>query len=216
MNDFFTKLGRIKHEIVLLSLLIVLFGPLFVSEEINELINPLFFAQTLFVGIILFENKRILKYLFIGFLIIVLSLYLLNFFSDAIQLKLIPRGIYIASFLVIAYETYIQIYRTKEVSRAMVSAVFTGFILLCLIAGLYFALIEAIAPNSFSNLGSPAEQYGNLSYFSFITTLTIGYGDIVPLTLHAKKATMLIGLIGNFYSVIVTGIIIGKYLNRKD
>ncbi|MDG1913330.1 MAG: ion channel [Crocinitomix sp.] len=108
-----------------------------------------------------------------------------------------------------------QIYWTEEVSSAMISAVFTGIILLCLIAGLYFMLIELVSPNSFSNLASPSEQYNNLSYCSFITTLTIGYGDILPLTLHAKKATMLIGLVGNFYSVIVTGIIIGKYLKHK-
>jgi hypothetical protein len=215
MNETFAKLAGIKHQIVLFSLLVVLFGPLFIGQEVTDIIQPLLFAQTIFAGIILFNDNQIIKPVCIIFLILVLLLYILDFFSDAVQLKVIPRGIYIICFILISYETYMQIYQTKEVSSSMISAVFTGFILLCLIAGLYFMLIELVTPNSFSNLGSPSEQYNNLSYYSFITTLTIGYGDILPLTLHAKKATMLIGLVGNFYSVIVTGIIIGKYIQQK-
>ncbi|NOQ72068.1 MAG: hypothetical protein GQ574_08710 [Crocinitomix sp.] len=216
MNETFARLAGIKHEIVLFSLLVVLFGPLFISVEITEIFHPLLFAQTIFAGIILFNDNKILKNVFIVFLILLLILYALSFFSDSFQLRAVPRGIYIICFIAISYETYIQIYRAEQVSRAMISAVFTGFILLCLISGLYFTLIESVTPHSFSNLGSPSEHYNNLSYFSFITTLTIGYGDILPLTMHAKKATMLVGLAGNFYSVIVTGIIIGKYLSHKN
>ena len=83
-------------------------------------------------------------------------------------------------------------------------------------ASLFFLIIEIQSPESFSGIGTKEENYQNLTYFSFITTLTIGYGDIVPLTFQAKKAVMLIALLGNFYTVIVTGIIIGKYLNQKS
>lgn len=216
MNETFARLSGIKHEIILFSLLAVLFGPLFIGNELTELFQPLLFAQTIFAGIILFNDNKIIRPIFLIFFIILIVLFVTDIFSDAVQLKMIPRGIYIVCFILISYETYMQIYRTKEVSSTMISAGFTGFILLCLIAGIYFMLIESISPHSFSNLGEPNEQYNNLSYFSFITTLTIGYGDILPLTMHAKKATILVGLIGNFYSVIVTGIIIGKYINNKD
>ncbi|WP_298511081.1 potassium channel family protein [uncultured Kordia sp.] len=53
-----------------------------------------------------------------------------------------------------------------------------------------------------------------LMYFSYITLLTIGYGDIVPVTAIARKATILIGLIGQIYLVIITSIIVGKYINQ--
>ena len=55
----------------------------------------------------------------------------------------------------------------------------------------------------------------NLNYFSFTTLLTIGFGDIAPLSLIAKRAVMFIGLLGHFYTVFVTGIIIGKYLTAN-
>ena len=53
-----------------------------------------------------------------------------------------------------------------------------------------------------------------LMYFSYITMLTIGYGDILPTNLLAQKAAVLIGLIGQFYLVIITAIIVGKYINQ--
>jgi hypothetical protein len=56
----------------------------------------------------------------------------------------------------------------------------------------------------------------NLNYFSFTTLLTIGYGDILPLSLLARRAVMLIGLAGHFYTVFVTSIIIGKYLSANN
>jgi voltage-gated potassium channel len=42
-------------------------------------------------------------------------------------------------------------------------------------------------------------------YFAFITGLTIGYGDIVPITLAGRIACVFIGLVG----VTFTGIIVG-------
>jgi hypothetical protein len=45
--------------------------------------------------------------------------------------------------------------------------------------------------------------------------LTIGYGDITPVSLIAKRVVMFMGLAGHFYTVFITSIIIGKYLSLK-
>ena len=88
-----------------------------------------------------------------------------------------------------------------------------GFVLLCLIGTFLFYQIDVELPNSFSNTGQGEAILTNLNYFSFTTMLTIGYGDITPLTLVAKRAVMLMGLTGHFYTVFITSIIIGKYLS---
>jgi hypothetical protein len=46
--------------------------------------------------------------------------------------------------------------------------------------------------------------------------LTIGYGEIVPATPVAQKAAILTGLMGQFYLVIVTAIVVGKYLINTE
>ncbi|WP_431130424.1 ion channel, partial [Flagellimonas flava] len=41
-------------------------------------------------------------------------------------------------------------------------------------------------------------------YYAYITLMSIGYGEIVPAIPIAQKAAMLVGLMGQFYLVIVT------------
>ena len=110
---------------------------------------------------------------------------------------------------------YHKIYASKIVGRELIAAVFSGFIMLSTIGSFIFLSIEVYSPNSFSNLGEGIAKYHNIRYFSFITTLTIGYGDIVPISNVAKNFTILLGLAGNFYSVIVTGIVLGKFVSEK-
>ena len=82
--------------------------------------------------------------------------------------------------------------------------------------------IEIIYPNSFSgitthaiNIG-PSEISDSLMYYSYITLMTIGYGDILPTTPIAQKAAIFIGLIGQFYLVVLTAIVVGKYINQSS
>jgi hypothetical protein len=58
----------------------------------------------------------------------------------------------------------------------------------------------------------------NILYYSFITLLTIGYGEITPIIPIAQKAAILVGLMGQFYMVIITGVVIEKYIfkSRKN
>lgn len=210
------ELPVVKHELLLLSLLILLFGQLFIPPAYHELTRPLLFIQTIFAGVILFYEKKRWRNVFIALLITTIIMELVTYFNNDIEINSATGVIYMFFFLSVSVETYRQMYNTKEVGVAMIAAVFSGFILLCMIASLFFMIIEIFHPESFSNLGSGDDKFQNLTYFSFITTLTIGYGDIAPLTMHAKKATMLIALLGNFYTVFVTGIVIGKYLNQKS
>jgi len=53
-------------------------------------------------------------------------------------------------------------------------------------------------------------------YYTYITLMTIGYGDISPATPLAKKAAVFIGLWGQFYLVIITAVVVGKYIGGQQ
>ncbi len=83
--------------------------------------------------------------------------------------------------------------------------------------GLFFALIythmEYRYPGSFTGVGgdpsSPeANLYPAFTYYSFVTLTTLGYGDITPVTEHARTLAWFEALLGQLYlAVMVAGFV---------
>ncbi|MDB9961511.1 potassium channel family protein [Oceanihabitans sp.] len=91
----------------------------------------------------------------------------------------------------------------------------SGYISLGLLGFFTFFCIELVSPGSFVGILvdlTIEDKIDDLLYFSYITIMTIGYGDISPATEIARSTTVLFGIIGQFYLVIVTAVVIEKYI----
>ena len=68
-------------------------------------------------------------------------------------------------------------------------------------------------PGSFRGIdtASRASIYLDLVYFCSIVLTSIGFGDITPAHHVSKLATSILGVSGQTYSVVLVGILIGKY-----
>ena len=105
---------------------------------------------------------------------------------------------------------------TKEVRLNVVIGSFCGYLLLSMIALFSFLLVEIMVPNGFYGLGDGiSEQYTQLSYFSFVTLTSIGFGDIYPLHDSSRLTVAFFGMLGQFYMVAVVGIIISKFTSNN-
>lgn len=202
---------RKKYELLLLSFMLLIFGNTF-TEHIR-ITSTIDIYQNMVIGMLVFYHKKWLRNTAI---ILIIVSALLNLFASRmafIDMKSWQGIIYLAFFILVAVEVFKMVLYSKRVSRELLSASLCGFVLLCLIGTFLFYQIDVELPNSFSNTGKGGDILMNLNYFSFTTLLTIGYGDIIPLSLVAKRAVMLMGLAGHFYTVFITSIIIGKYLS---
>lgn len=79
-----------------------------------------------------------------------------------------------------------------------------GAILLYLNIGLIslFCFVALAVPNAFTGLGPLKDNLavvGNLTYFSFVTLTSVGYGDIVPLHPYARSLANIEAIIGQLY-----------------
>lgn len=203
-----------KYEILLVSFLILLFGDIFFPEGLDAM--PILMLQNVLASIVIFYGFKKWRVLLIILLLFLVSLEVLGFIIDVSNSRQMFSVAYIIYFLFLSYEVYRQIIVNKEVGFGMIAAVLCGFIILGLIAGSVFVIQEAVHPNSFNNLSAGDGAFSDLIYFSFITILSIGYGDITPASDIAQKMAMFFGLIGYFYGVVAIGIIMGKYLSRKS
>ena len=85
-----------------------------------------------------------------------------------------------------------------------------------------YALIDIVAPSSFISSIQGKEGLINLAssdldriYFSFITLLTVGYGDIVPASPSAKLTTIIEGFIGQVYLVVMIARLVGMHVSQN-
>lgn len=84
-------------------------------------------------------------------------------------------------------------------------------------AGLAFAFtyaaIDEVAPNEFLSTGT-SEQATDYIYFSFVTMLTIGYGDFTPATDFGKMMVIIQALLGQILLVVLIAYLVGAVVVR--
>jgi hypothetical protein len=181
---------------------------------------PLLLLINIISGVILVYKNKIVFRVLMTLLILSTSLVLLEIISPSINtnLKYIKLIAYFAFYAIVTIEIINQIWKTKVVSKNVILGLMAGYISLGLLAFFLCLSIEVMHPNSFSGLvydiSANADLLDQLMYFSYITLMSIGYGDILPITATAQKATVFIGLIGQFYLVVLTAIVVGKYINQ--
>lgn len=92
-----------------------------------------------------------------------------------------------------------------------------GYVHLGLTAGQIATFIQVVAPRSFS-LGRilPGEELvERLTYFSFVTLGSIGYGDVIPRTPNAEFFSVCLSITGTLYVSLVIGLLLSRYINDQ-
>ena len=122
-------------------------------------------------------------------------------------------------FLVFSTATLLRgySYKDEKVSSDSIYGAFCGYLLLGMIFGNVYCLVEWLRPESFSGGANIVSQLQNqnqrhflLVYFSFVTLTSVGYGDITPASDAARGLAVVEALCGQFYVAVLIGELIGK------
>ena len=212
-----------RFTIFLVSLIAILFGSLFFPPGLHELVfGPLFFIINIMAGTLLISKKKVQRRIFITMLLITILTYILAavFKPEAVNFTYVRFIMLFLFYSMVTLEVIGQVWSSTRVNKNVILGLISGYICLGLLGFFICTSIELIQPGSFSGLVprevNPGENTEGLIYYSYITLLTIGYGDIVPLTRLSRSATLLVGLLGQFYLVIITAIVVGKFISQTN
>lgn len=216
------KLYPYRFEIFFFSQIAILFGSLLVPASFFEaFVSPILFQVNLLAGILLLSKKRKLMW----FLVLLLVITGITLGSDLIAAKnkdlfdFMQLAAYFLFYIVVTFEIIKQVWESEIINKNVILGLISGYIAIGLVGFFICISIEMIHPASFSGLvltnANPEAITEELMYFSYITLTTIGYGDILPVTPLAHKAAILIGLVGQMYLVVITAIVVGKYINQS-
>jgi len=89
-----------------------------------------------------------------------------------------------------------------------IAAAIAVYLLLGLLWARLYELVKLIDPGAFKIAHD--EGLSTLFYFSFVTLVTIGYGDVVPVSLVARNLAILEGLTGQLYLVILISSLVAE------
>ena len=93
--------------------------------------------------------------------------------------------------------------------------------LIRLIFGHVFCLVELLAPGSFRGGEAVADSFQNedarrslLNYLSFVTLTTVGFGDVSPATSATRWLAVVEAILGQFYIAILVAELVGKRVGQ--
>lgn len=208
-----------RFRLFLASQLLILFGALVFSSELHDnWIAPLLNIESLLAGLILLSKKKRV----FGLVLLLLLLAIVFFISEvtggtrSYRFNVFILGSFFLFHIIVTKELILQIWTAKKINEETILGLISGFISLGFVGFFICLITEVLVPATFilPENGVPVAQ--NLMYFSYVTLLTIGYGDILPANVLGQKIVVLIGLAGQMYLVVLTSIVIGKYISQKE
>lgn len=216
------KLYKYRFLIFFFSQLSILFGSLiFPTSFFEEALVPALFLINIASGILMISKTKLLFWLYTSLFAISLVVYGLdmvqrNAMESNFGIRLVVYFIFYAS---VSISIIRQVWKAKRVNRNVIVGLMSGYISLGFIAFFMFSSIELYQSGSFAGITEQgfdlADKLDSLLYYAYITMLTIGYGDIVPIAPIAQKAAILVGLMGQFYTVIITAVVVEKYIKHS-
>ncbi|WP_371270403.1 ion channel [Flavobacterium sp.] len=144
-------------------------------------------------------------------------------FQDKILFLLIVSCVYTIFFAFIFYQIFFFLINPVVFSTDVLSAAGCGFLLLIEVFAFLFQFLFYKNPEclNIELTQNASVNFTNLVYFVTVSLTTIGFGDIAPTAHYTKLITALMGLIGTFYTVVLTGILISNFApnlikNKKE
>lgn len=217
-EQFFTKN---KYELLLFALVQHLFVGIMLRDMENY-VKVIWPINMIIVGIasigVFIEKgrfKKIIKNTL--FLLVLLMPLSLSFIENSPQFMTTISAVYVLFFLFIFLEIIRFLLKPSYINTDIISASACGYFLLIEVN--VFLMQIFFYNNSHSikgiDMSSTSAVYMDLVYFCSITITSIGFGDILPNSHVTKLVTALFGIIGQFYTVVLVGILISKFSSSR-
>ncbi|PZX43305.1 ion channel [Nonlabens dokdonensis] len=222
MNKTFQVAQNYKYEILLVALLAHLYiGVILIDMSFyTKVIWPL---NMLILGVasigVFMEKGRVRNTIKNILLILVILLPIsIPFLGTAPYFMPVLSLVYTVFFGYIFIEILRFLIKPSYINTDILSASACGFFLIIEVAVFLLQAVFYMDTSSIKGLttGAPALVYMDLVYFSSITVTSIGFGDITPIAHTTKLLVSVLGVFSQFYSVVLIGILISKFVSKED
>jgi hypothetical protein len=209
--------GPCTYLLLLLLGLILLFP--FLEEGIfARTLLGILFSTVLLVGAFATRQTRWGFILKLGLALLGVGLQWTALWGGSIAILNLAGIAYAASLAVSFIGVLRYILQRGPITADKLHGALAGYILLAFVWSFVYALLEISSAGSFGpshlDFGQPGTFF-KLIYFSLTTLTTTGYGDVLPLTNHARSLVMVEEFSGVFYVGVVIARLAGLYPSNQ-
>ena len=218
--------GKLFDIILLVAIILSIIGVMLESvEEIDKKYHELIIAFEWGFTILftieyffrIYAVNRPFKYIFsfmgIVDLLAIIPTYLIFIFPAAHSLSVIRAIRLIRIFRIFKLSRYLRGAHTMQIalrsSRPKIIVFLLSIMLLVIILGTLMYIVESSSStNGFENIPDSI-------YWAIITLTTVGYGDIVPMTIFGKIVASFIMILGYGIIAVPTGIVTAEFSRKR-
>jgi len=205
--------GPCTYLLLLLLGLILLFPYLEEGLFARTLLGVLF-SIVLLIGAFSSRQTRWGFILKLGLALLGVGLQWAALLTESITILALAGISYTASLAVAISGVLRYILKRGPITADKLHGALAGYIMLAFVWAFIYALIERSSAGSFGPGRLDFTQPGTffkLLFFSFTTLTTTGYGDVIPLTDHARSIVMVEEFAGVFYVGVLIARLAGLY-----
>ena len=214
--DLGEKLHPIKFTALFVAIILSLVVSPFVTHG-HEIILGLAVSIILLAAIFSVSSNKaqFITALILGVPPILLSLLVQDFTNQNLLLASCFFRFAFFAFIIFVYLFYIL--TSNKITRDTLFGAISIYFLMGLAWMHLYSALEILFPGSFQGVYEAGQSYShdflsNFMYFSYVTLSTLGYGDLIPVSLPAKTFSILEAMFGQLYLAILIARLIGLHI----
>ena len=205
-----------------LLLMIFIVNPLAATNVLGGyagLVHDLWLAFTLLSGVLAIGWRRKTTQIVVLAAILLFALRVLGFAGGVGTLGLVVDFVLTIFLLAtLALMVVWQIFREGPITRQRVQGSIVLYLLLGLIWAEAYTLAAHLNPGSFAGTLPEGQNAlsAHLTYFSFVTLTTVGYGDILPASLVTRALANFEALLGTLFPAILIARLVSMEIAARE
>ena len=218
-HRFWIRLWALVANLLLAPLLAT--SPILHAPVLGGLLSAAAFGAVLIAAVLAVSHRRSTTTIAIGLAAVALVATVLNFVQGSRGSEILHHLLDGIFLLFVVGMLVRHIFGTSRVTLDLIKAALCAYLILGLMCASFFAAIEGVSPGSFhlpgegqsfSTPGFDVDEDVTQVYFSFVTLLTLGYGDVYPVGSLARIVAVLEAFAGQVMMVVLVARLVGVHV----